>query len=81
MNPLARRARSLAIPPMHRHIPRADRIKVLELVLRRQFGAACELAMELEETRRHQGLRLQTDVPTQREAAEAAGRLAHLLAA
>ena len=41
----------LAIPPMHRKIPRADRIRVLELVLRRLFGEAYDLACDLEENR------------------------------
>lgn len=47
-NKIDYRARSLARPPMHRSIPRADRVKVLELVLRRQFGAAWDLANDLE---------------------------------
>lgn len=41
----------LAVPPMHPDIPRADRVKVLEYVLRRQFGMAYDLATDLEETR------------------------------
>lgn len=36
---------------MHADIPRADRIRVMEYVLRRQFGMAYDLAVDLEETR------------------------------
>lgn len=43
----------LAVPPMHRDISRADRIKVMEYVLRRQFGLAWDMACDLEETRLH----------------------------
>jgi hypothetical protein len=46
------RARQLAKPPMHPDIPREYRIETLELVLRRQFGAAWDMAVELEIDRR-----------------------------
>ncbi|MEU7817046.1 hypothetical protein [Pseudonocardia sp. NPDC049154] len=36
----------LAVPPMHPATPSPIRVKVFELVLRRQFGEACQVATE-----------------------------------
>jgi len=43
----------LAVPPMHPDIPGDVRLKVYELVLRRQWGAALDVAQEAEDAREH----------------------------
>lgn len=50
-SPLVARARQLAVPPMHKSTSRADRVRVYELVLRRQFGLAWDTANFLEADR------------------------------
>lgn len=43
--------RRLAVPPMHPDIPRPVRVQVYELVLRRLFGEAYDLAASAEDAR------------------------------
>lgn len=45
----------LAVPPMHDDIPRAVRVQILELVLRRLFGEAYDLAAAAEDARLNRG--------------------------
>lgn len=49
--------RRLAVPPMHPDTPRDTRVQVLELVLRRLFGEAYDLAAAAEDARLHRGAR------------------------
>lgn len=49
--------RRLAVPPMHPDIPRATRVEVYELVLRRLFGEAYDLAAFAEDARLDRGRR------------------------
>ena len=45
----------LAVPPMHFDTPRTVRVKVYELVLRRLFGEAYDLAADVEDARTRRG--------------------------